>query len=109
MRRSVDLINRTKGNITVDCLASEACLSRRQFERIFLAYIGISPKQFLKIVRFQNAIFINHNSNAKSLTDLALKAGYYDQSHFINEMKELTGYTPKKLFYEEEIISDLFI
>ncbi len=77
-------------------------------ERIFQAHIGISPKQYLKIVRFQNAIFIKQNSKAITLTDLAYEAGYYDQSHFIKEIKDLAGKTPKKLFESEEIISHLF-
>lgn len=106
MKQSIELISKGKTNIEI--LASNVCLSRKQFERIFLAHIGISPKQFLKIVRFQNAIFIKQNSKTKSLTDLAYEAAYYDQSHFINETKELTGHSPKKLFESGEIVSDFF-
>lgn len=108
MTNSIELIKSTKGNISIEFLASNACVSRKQFERKFLAYIGISPKQYLKIIRFQNAIFLNQSTTNVSITELAYKAGYYDQSHFINEVKDLTGQTPKKLFDSEEIISDFF-
>lgn len=108
MTNSIELIKSTKGNISIDFLASNACLSRKQFERKFLAYIGISPKQFLKIIRFQNVIFLKQSATNISLTELAYVAGYYDQSHFINEIKELTGQTPKKLFENGVIISDFF-
>ena len=104
----VGLIKETKGNISIDTLASHACLSRKQFERKFSAFVGISPKQFLKIVRFQNAIFLAHDATELNLTDLAYDSGYYDQSHFINETKELTGQTPKKLFTKQKIVSDYF-
>lgn len=108
MTNSIELIKSTKGNISIEFLASNACVSRKQFERKFLAYIGISPKQYLKIIRFQNAIFLNQSTTNVSITELAYRAGYYDQSHFINEVKDLTGQTPKKLFDSEEIISDFF-
>ncbi len=108
MTHSIELIKSNKGNVSIDFLASNACLSRKQFERKFLACIGISPKQFLKIVRFQNAIFLKQSAIDINLTNLAYQAGYYDQSHFINEIKELTGQTPKELFKSGGIISDLF-
>lgn len=109
MTHSIELIKSTKGNISVDFLASNACLSRKQFERKFLAYIGISPKQFLRIIRFQSTIHLKQSTKNISLTELAYEAGYYDQSHFINEIKELTGQTPKKLFENNcEMTSDFF-
>lgn len=108
MRHAVDLIRLTKGSIAIDFLASSSCLSRKQFERIFLSNIGISPKQFLKIIRFQNAIRLKQLNFHIGLTEIAYAAGYYDQSHFINEIKELTGRTPKRLFGKGDIISDFF-
>ena len=108
MTNSIRLIKATKGNISIDFLASKACLSRKQFERKFLSFIGISPKQFLKIIRFQHAIFLKQSVPDTRLTELAYEAGYYDQSHFINEVKELAGQTPKKLFENGEIVSDFF-
>lgn len=106
MIHTTELIKSSKGIVSIDFLASKACLSRKQYERKFLAHIGISPKQFLKIIRFQNAIHLKQLN--LSLTELAFETGYYDQSHFINEVKELTGQTPKKLFANGEIISDFF-
>jgi AraC-like DNA-binding protein len=108
MLQSIQMIKSSKGSVSIDALASNACLSRKQFERKFLAYIGISPKQFLKIIRFQYTLFLNQSAANHSLTSLAYEAGYYDQSHFINEIKELTGLTPKKLFAHREIITDFF-
>jgi AraC-like DNA-binding protein len=105
----IELIRRTKGNISIDKLASDSCLSRKQFERTFLEYIGISPKQYLKIIRLQAAI--DHKSKNKqiSLTNLAYENGYYDQSHFIHDFRTMTGLTPKQFFdHCEPPISDFF-
>lgn len=108
MANAIKFIKSTKGHISIDTLASETCLSRKQFERKFLSHIGISPKQFLKIIRFQNAIFLKQSTAKISLTELAYATGYYDQSHFINEIKSLTGQTPKELFKSGAVISDFF-
>ncbi len=105
---TVEVIRNTKGVVEIDFLSQQACLSRKQFERMFLGYIGISPKQYLKIVRFQSALHINSQSNDLSMTQLAHESVYYDQSHFINDFKALTGLTPKKFFADCDSVSDFF-
>ena len=108
INNSIDLINQSKGIIGVDKLASESYLSRKQFERTFSEFIGSSPKQFLKTVRFQNAIHIMEKNQKVSLADLAYHCGYYDQSHMNNDFKSLAGMTPKQYFAECEPYSDYF-
>jgi AraC-like DNA-binding protein len=103
-----ELIKRTYGNIHVRQLASEACLSRKQFERIFTGHIGISPKQYLKIIRFQSVIFQKQRNNHLNMTELSFQSGYFDQAHFINDFKSFSGLTPKQYFVENEACSDFF-
>jgi AraC-like DNA-binding protein len=103
-----ELIKRTNGNITVSQLVSEACLSRKQFERVFSGHIGISPKQYLKIIRFQFAIFQKQRNADLNLTALSCESGYFDQSHFIHDFKSLCGLTPKQFFTENGACSDFF-
>jgi AraC-like DNA-binding protein len=102
------LIKQTHGNINVNQMASEVCLCRKQFERIFAEHIGISPKQYLKIIRFQSAIFQKQKNNNLNMTELSYESGYFDQSHFINDFKSLSGLTPKQYFSENEVCSDFF-
>jgi AraC-like DNA-binding protein len=83
-------------------------LCRKQFERIFSEHIGISPKQYLKIIRFQFAIFQKQQNANMNLLDVSFKSGYYDQSHFINDFKSLSGLTPKQYFSKNEACSDFF-
>jgi AraC-like DNA-binding protein len=103
-----ELIKRTCGNININQMASEACLCRKQFERIFAEHIGISPKQYLKIIRFQFALFQKQKNFNMSMLDLSYECGYYDQSHFINDFKSLSGLTPRQYFIENEVCSDFF-
>lgn len=87
-----------KGQISIKQLAETACLSIKQFERKFSGLIGLNPKQFLRIVRFQNVLQMKKNRHNDNLTSLALESGYYDQSHFINDFRLITGLTPKEFF-----------
>ena len=106
---TIELIRKMKGNIDIGQLASNACLSRKQFERIFIEYIGTSPKQYLKIIRLQASIHLKSKNENISLTEVAYENGYYDQSHFINDFKTLTGLTPKQFFDDcEQPMSDFF-
>ncbi len=105
---AINRINETKGILDIDALASETCLSRKQFERTFTDIIGASPKQFLKIIRFQNVIWEKSKDTNQSLTNLAYKCGYYDQAHMIKDFKTMSGTTPRKYFENCDAFSDYF-
>lgn len=77
---------------TVTQLADQFNLSVRQFDRKFKTYAGFSPKMYLRLVRLSNAL--KQDGNAKSLSRIAHECGYYDQSHFIHDVKAFTGYHP---------------
>jgi len=77
---------------TVAGLADAFNLSVRQFDRKFKEYAGFSPKTYLRLVRLNNAI--KGHKTDKSLTQIAYECGYYDQSHFIHDVKAFTGYHP---------------
>lgn len=105
---SIKLINSSKGILTIDKLSSKAYLSKKQFERTFRSNIGIAPKRFLRVVRFQNTLFNKQLNPKQNLTELAYQNGFYDQSHMINEFKDLTGLTPKQYFSDCAPYSDYF-
>ncbi|MDQ3393052.1 MAG: helix-turn-helix domain-containing protein [Bacteroidota bacterium] len=94
---AVQKILNSKGNIQINLLSKHFCLSERQFERNFKKMAGLTPKSFSKIVRFHAAFFDCISSSKKSLTEIALENGYYDQSHFIQDAKALSGIKPKEL------------
>lgn len=77
-------------------LADTACLSSKQLTRIFREHIGSSPKEFIRIVRVQRALFIMQQNPSVSFARLAYASGFADQSHMIKEFKLFSGYTPKE-------------
>ena len=93
---SINRIIETRGLVNIGNLARDHGLSGRTFERKFKDLSGFSPKLFSRIVRFQAALA--QFGTQKSLTDIAYECGYYDQSHFINDFKEFSGYSPKVYF-----------
>ncbi|WP_143305146.1 helix-turn-helix domain-containing protein [Chitinophaga vietnamensis] len=85
------------GLIKIGGLADGYYLSERTFERQFSRFAGMSPKLFSRIVRFHAAMNQYGNKN-KSLTDIALESGYYDQSHFIHDFTAFSGSHPRHYF-----------
>lgn len=89
---SILKIKEEKGLISIKDMVSELPISRDTFEKRFRHQVGTSPKKYASIVRFRN-IFKKSFEN-KNLTEIALNAGYYDQSHFIKDFKASTGKLP---------------
>lgn len=81
----------------VSSLATDYNMSERNFNRKFIEYSGFNPQTAIRISRFQNTINKFTHSKLK-LTDIGLKAGYYDQSHFIHDFKTFSGYKPSDFF-----------
>jgi AraC-like DNA-binding protein len=79
---------------SLDWLADQACLSPRQFYNQFVQRMGVSPKLFARIARFDQSVKIK---NARPATDgltLALEAGYYDYQHLVRDYREFTRMLP---------------
>jgi AraC-like DNA-binding protein len=89
------------GAITIDKMASDACLSLRQFERKCKERLGMPPKAFARIVRFSKAYRLREAYPHLTWTTIAYEAGYFDQMHLIRDFKEFAGVTPTLL--EEDI------
>jgi AraC-like DNA-binding protein len=78
--------------------AAMACLSLRQFERNFITRVGISPKLFIRIVRFEYAMKIKSNYPDKSWQDISFECGYTDASHLLKEFKEFAEFPPSRFY-----------
>lgn len=84
-----------QGRCSVTELATGSELSLRQFQRRFTDRIGVEPKLFLQLVRFQRAFeLMDQSGEAPDWAGIADAAGYYDQSHFINDFRAFTGLSP---------------
>ena len=105
---SLRMINNSVDSITVRQLLEMASMSERQFEKRFSQVIGIAPSSYIRLKRFKKAVQFLKTGRTERLTDIAHTLNYYDQSHFIRDIKAFSGMTPKKLaqrqgdFYHEQ-------
>jgi AraC-like DNA-binding protein len=70
--------------------------SHRQFIALFRRAVGLTPKLYCRILRFQEALKRYAADPSVSLVDLAVDAGYSDQPHFTREFREFAGVTPEQ-------------
>lgn len=81
--------------------ASMACLSLRQFERSFATRVGLSPKMYIRIVRFEHSMKIKNKSPEKSWSEIALDCEYNDSSHLLREFMQFAEFAPGTLLKKE--------
>jgi AraC-like DNA-binding protein len=87
-------------------ILSSIGITRRRVEQRFLETTGLPMGLFLRKIRFQRAVNLLRLNRHLSLTRIGLKAGYYDQSHFIREFKEFAGVVPKEFLSQNSEIKD---
>ncbi len=90
LKKCFDLVDTSIGNITVGKLSETIGLSTRQLHRKVTGMIGIGIKDYSRIVRFRKVLRDVKSSGPNSIY-------YYDQSHFIREVRQFTGLTPGEL------------
>ncbi len=79
-------------------IASEACLSQRHFGRMFANLVGLSPKDYIRLLRYRNTLLdLKRNSDILSMEEIAWRNGYYDYSHLSYDFRKISGYSPKQL------------
>ncbi len=78
----------------VRALVARSGYSHRRFVALFRASVGLSPKRYGRILRFQSALARVAERAAPAWADLALAAGYSDQSHFNRDFRAFAGVTP---------------
>jgi AraC-like DNA-binding protein len=87
---------------TISDVLGEIGLSERRFSRVFSEQVGLTPKLFHRVQRFQRTI-----SSLPAMSDVdwartAVDAGYYDQAHLIHEFRSFCSITPS-VFIERKI------
>jgi AraC-like DNA-binding protein len=88
---------RAKGAVRLDDVAGQLSLGLRQFERNFLSEIGLNPKLYSRVARFQTALDTRIHRQDIRWVNLANEFGYYDQMHMIKDFQKLSGLTPEGL------------
>lgn len=95
--KSIHMIYQNLGVLSIDELCKNIGIWQRQLERKFKQTIGMTPKQFTKIVKVYHFWLNLRKNNKDSITKLAYKQHYYDQSHCIKDFRSLTKVTPRTL------------
>ena len=109
LKRSAFSINQLLNHpsLSINSLADSACLSNKQYQRIFKEFVGMNPKEYARIVRFQKALWMMQ-CGERNFAGIAAGCGYADQSHLIREFKRMAGHTPQTLLNHCNPYSDLF-
>ena len=79
---------------SVRAVATRVGLSQRRFIQIFTAHVGLTPKLFCRVLRFQRARDVVDHAATLNWAQVASACGYYDQSHLIHDFQEFSGLNP---------------
>ncbi len=97
-------VMKAKPEVRVDELASVACLSERQFRRVFMDNVGMNPKQIQRIMRFRKATNEIILSEPENLDNILYMNGFTDHSHFNHEFHDIVGISPTEYIASLEAV-----
>jgi AraC-like DNA-binding protein len=106
--RAVFEMERTGGLVRIRGLADRLSWSSRQLQRRFRDAVGISPKLFCRMQRFQR-VFAAMDRPDSSWVSAAMDCGYYDQAHLIRDYREFSGKAPNSLLAQDMDLSRRFV
>jgi AraC-like DNA-binding protein len=101
-------IDKSRGEARISDLARAAGLSHRQLERRFERAVGIGPKLFSRLIRFQH-VFQAVEHNPGGWAAVAVECGYYDQSHLLKDFRQFAGATPLVVLEQSQELTRLFL
>ncbi|NOT50321.1 MAG: helix-turn-helix transcriptional regulator [Chitinophagaceae bacterium] len=88
-------INGNPSQTSIKDITHKTGYTNKHLISLFGKYAGIGPKQYIKVLKFQQAVLsLEKDPGHISWSSLALDCGYYDQAHFINEFKRFSGFNP---------------
>ena len=88
---------RSHGSAPISELVEETGWSRRHHAARFREQVGLAPKPFARILRFRHAARELVRPDGRSLAEIALDCGYYDQAHLNRDFREFSGRSPTEL------------
>lgn len=104
-----NLMTKNMDHLKIEKLASAACMSTRNFERVFINETGMSPKQLYCISRFNCALDLKLKFPKMNWTSVSHQAGYFDQMHLIKDFKRFCGEAPTSLLIHAPLLEEKYI
>lgn len=93
------------GGMPITDLAKKFHSYPKMLERRFLQYVGLTPKMYARILRFNYSIGLRLRHREENYSEIAQRAGYFDQMHYIRDFKTFTGKTPRQFFSAQGMVS----
>ena len=90
-------LTEAEGCVRIGELTEELRCSHRHLTTRFREQLGLAPKAFAKILRFDRAVCRLRREGGESLAQIAHECGYYDQAHFNRDFRQFAGVTPTAL------------
>lgn len=97
LQLALHYIHQAQAKITVKDLMVYTQCSERKLYKLFTGHFGITPKQYIRVLKMRTAMDAITDNPQISLTQIAYSCGYYDQSHFIKEAKLMCELLPKEM------------
>ncbi|MCG8414961.1 MAG: AraC family transcriptional regulator [Pseudomonadales bacterium] len=104
--KAVATLRKNAGSISIKSLSERFELHPRQMHRLFQHHLGVTPKFYARRLRIAQAAILSDRSVHPRWADIALSCGFHDQSHLINEYKQLINLTPAQSHRERLGLSD---
>jgi AraC-like DNA-binding protein len=104
LRWVLDAIHLSRGNIRIEHLVSETGWSIRRLQRTFAAEIGMSPKRYARLIRFDALCSALRQQPRLPLADAAEALGYFDQPHLTRDVAAFAGVSPAVLAKQLQLI-----
>jgi AraC-like DNA-binding protein len=108
IEKVTELLLQHNGNISLKEIIKEVGFSERNLQRYFLEYVGVTPKQFAKITRFNAVTKLLEEKQVLNWQDIFHKVGFFDQAHFIKDFKDITGLCPSVYFASKTYYEHFF-
>ena len=86
-------------------LAAEVGWSRRHFTEVFHREVGLPPRQFVRVLRFERSAIALARHPGAALAEVAQRCGFYDQAHLYRDWRDLAGCSPMAWAQDEELPS----
>lgn len=93
---ATDQIRNHHGMLSISDILNKTGYSRRWFAQKFRDTVGITPKQYARLSRFQHIVGLLRQNESPHWANFALQCGYFDQAHFIHDFKDLAGISPSE-------------
>jgi AraC-like DNA-binding protein len=107
--RLVSFAARESETANVRNISRKAGVSTRQLQSVFRDHVGLTPKQLLRVTRFQRALRIARNEPTLSWGRVAHLAGFYDHAHLIHDSNDIAGCTPGELVARDAGLTGAFL